>query len=274
MRDWCKEYPPYEGAEPYLYLAFVEADKGKVWEFLRLLLARGCRVWYARGQAGSPEELLRRQVRYKGAALTLLYLTDRACGDPDTKSAVLVNQKAGRPILCIDPDGKDRRLAMGLREDAPHISVRDCRDSAQLEDALLHADGFSQDLIGDPVQIRGRSFFDRLTLLFGILAAVLLLFFVVSALRTGRSPSAAEDEVTFSDSVILTAVRKSAGRSPLTEESVSEITSVTLDSMPQSWEDLALLPSLREIRIPQEALLGEDPLPEGDYAIILTGGGS
>lgn len=273
MRDWCKEYPPYKGEEPYLYLAFAEADKGKVWEFLRLLLARGCRVWYVRGRAGSPEELLRRQSRYKGAALTLLYLTDHACADPDTKSAILVNQKAGRPILCIDPDGRDRRLAMGLREEAPHISVRGRADSAQLEDALLHAEGFSQDLIGDPVQIRDRGVFDRLAVLFGILAA-LLLFFIVSAVRQDRTFARQQDEVEFADPVILNAVRKSAGRGPLTGESVSEITSITLENMPQSWEDLALLPSLLEIRIPQEALLGDEPLPEGDYVIILAGGGS
>ena len=74
MNNWWKKYPPYEGGEPYLYLAFSEADAGKVWEVMRLLLERGCRVWYCMGPASSPDEVLRRQNRYKGAALTLVIL--------------------------------------------------------------------------------------------------------------------------------------------------------------------------------------------------------
>ena len=119
MKNWWKRFPPYEGEEPYLYFAFADADARRVWPVLRLLLERGCRVWYSTGSAGSAEEVLYRQVRSGGAQLTLLYLTDAVCADGDTKSNLLVNQKQDRPILCLDPDGADRRLAMGLREDIP-----------------------------------------------------------------------------------------------------------------------------------------------------------
>ena len=72
---WMKQIPPYEGNQPYLYLAFAEEDSRRVWKLLRPLLARGCRVWYAAGAAGSPEELLRRQERAGNATLTAVYLS-------------------------------------------------------------------------------------------------------------------------------------------------------------------------------------------------------
>ena len=123
MRDSFRDFPPYEGDGPYLYFAFAEADSKKVREYMRLLYERGCRVWYSRGKADGPEEVLRRQARYRGAALTMVYLSDEACKDQNTKSSVLVNQKFDSPIVCLDPDGKDRLLAMGLRESVPRIPL-------------------------------------------------------------------------------------------------------------------------------------------------------
>ena len=92
MKNWQKKYPPYEGGEGYLYFAFADGDVGKVWPVMRTLLQRGVRVWYCTGPAGSAEELLHRQERARGAALTLLYLTDAAVADKDTKSRILVNE--------------------------------------------------------------------------------------------------------------------------------------------------------------------------------------
>ena len=82
------------------------------------------------------------------------------------------------------------------------------------------------------------------------------------------------DEVELRDPVFLSAVRKAARGGAITQELADNLKSVDLSGMPESWDDLALLPSLEEIRIPQEALLGGAPLPEGEYTIILTGGGS
>ena len=277
MNNWWKKYPPYEGGEPYLYFAFAEADAGKVWEVMRLLLERGCRVWYCLGPASSPDEVLRRQNRYKGAALTLVYLSDASCKDPNTKSNVLVNQSTDSPILCLDPDGKDRRLAMGLAETVPHIPLYKLRSSEELEEALLHAEGFSQDLLGEPVKIANEgTIYRKLTAVFSALAIILLIFLLLGIRKAGSAQTQIEqmDEVKFSDPVIMTAVREAAGGGALTEESISGITSISLTEMPGSWDDLSLLPALTEIRLPQESLLGDDPLPEGDYTIRLQGGGS
>ena len=137
MKNWYSQYPPYEGDEPYLYFAFAEADRERVWDIMRLLLERGCRVWYNRGNAEGSEEILRRQDRYMGASLTMLYLSDEACRDPNTKSNILVCQKKSKTIICLDPDSKDRSLAMGLRETIAHIPLYKLGRREDLENAIL-----------------------------------------------------------------------------------------------------------------------------------------
>ncbi|MBQ8330191.1 MAG: hypothetical protein IJX83_11385 [Lachnospiraceae bacterium] len=274
MRDSFREFTPYEGDDPYLYFAFAEADSRKVREYLRLLYERGCRVWYSCGIADGPEEVLRRQARYRGAALTLVYLSDEACRDQNTKSSVLVNQKFDGPIICLDPDGRDRVLAMGLRESVPHIPLYRIRSREELEDAIFHAEGFSQELLGEPVKIRRDSILPKLSLVLCALAVVLSVLFFTGVKESVTDVIQVTDEVELGDPVLLSAVRKAAGGGAVTQELVENLKSVDLSGMPESWDDLALLPSLEEIRIPQEALLGGEPLPEGEYTIILTGGGT
>ena len=274
MKDSFREFPPYEGDSPYLYFAFAEADSRRVWEYLRLLYERGCRVWYSRGKADGPEEVLRRQARYRGAALTLVYLSDEACRDQNTKSSVLVNQQFDSPIICLDPDGRDRVLAMGLRESVPHIPLYRIRSREELEDAIFHAEGFSQELLGEPVKIRKASIIPKLSLMFCVLAVVLSVLFFTGVRERVSEVIQVSDEVELSDPVLLSAVRKAAGGGAITQELVETLKAIDLSGMPENWDDLELLPSLEEIRIPQEALLDGAPLPEGEYTIILTGGGT
>ena len=266
MKNWMKKIPPYGGDEPYLYFAFAEPDAGKVWKILRPLLERGCRVWYSYGSAGSAEELLRRQERSMGAALTAVYLTDAAIADKEAKSDVLVNQKNDRPILCLDPDGKDRRLAMGLREDIPHVPAR----GPEAEGAILRAEGFSQDMLGEPVKIGG-GLVKKLTIALCLLAAALALAAFAGGWYLRSHPMEPADGVVISDSVLLAAAREAA-RGPLTEEAAEKITVLRLEAMPQSWEELSLLPALERISLPQSALAEGGDLPEGDYVIELRGG--
>ncbi len=274
MRDIFREFPPYEGNAPYIYFAFAEADSGKVLKYLRLLYERGCRVWYRCGTADGPKEVLRRQARCKGAALTLVYLSDEACGDPNTKSSVLVNQSSDSPIVCLDPDGKDRVLAMGLRESVPQIALYRIRSTEELEDAIFHSEGFSQELLGEPVKVRKVSVLPRLSLMFCVLAVVLSVLFFAGVRERFSEVIQAADEVELRDPVLSSAVREAAGGGAITQEFAQNLKSVDLSGMPESWEDLALLPSLEEIRIPQQALLDGAPLPEGEYRIVLTGGGT
>ena len=265
MKSWQKQYPPYEGEEPYLYCAFADADAKRVWPLVRLLLTRGCRVWYAAGRAGSAEELLRRQRRASGAALTLLWLTDAARGDADLKSALLANQSEGRPILCLDADEGDGGLSMGLYESTPHLSARASVRPAELEEQLIRAPGFTQEMLGEPQTVR-RGGAGRIAPALLALAVLLLAgaFFMARSLRP-------EDSLMIRDSVLREAVRSAVGGGIISEENVAELTFLRFDSLPESWDELSLLPALEKIELPQSAVR-DGPLPDGDYVLVLGRG--
>ena len=262
--------PPYEGTEPYIYFAFAEADRARVWRLMRPLLRRGCRIWYCLGAAGSAEALLHRQERAAGAALTLLYLSDAACEDRDTKGFVLVNQKYHRPILCLDPDESDRRLSMNLREDVPHLPIHRYAGDAARENAIIHAEGFSQEMLGEPVRVGG-NWLGRLAVLFCVLALLLGGVAFVGVTRLHWFQPEIADAVSFRDPVIEEAAREAALGAPLTEESLAAIRRLRLSAAPESWDDLALLPALEALELPQQALLDGVETPEG-YRIELSGG--
>ncbi|MBQ6371507.1 MAG: hypothetical protein IJJ22_00090 [Oscillospiraceae bacterium] len=272
-KNWTKRVPPYEGDQPYLYFAFSEEDCGNIWKLLRPLLARGCRVWYCVGPAGSAEELLHRQQRCEKAALTIVYLTDAICADSDSKSAILVNQTFNRPILCLDPDEKDRRLSMDLRETVPHIPLYQLLED-EWESTVLHADGFSQTMIGEPLRLENDSgFIRKLTLTLCALAVMLAVISFAGLRLFGWFSPAVQDEVIISDPAIHAAVRQAVGSGALTEERLSELSFLRLTELPESWKELELLPALERIVLPQQALLDGGELPEGDYVIELSGGG-
>ena len=274
MKNWQKRYPPYEGSEPYLYFAFAEADSAKAWQIMRILLERGCRVWYGSGPSGNADELLRRQKRAEDANLTLLYLTDAACADKDTKSNILVNQKNGKHILCLDPDGADRRLSMGLYETVPHLPLYRLKSRKEIENAVIRAEGFSQEILGEPVRVEGSGSLGKLTALFCVLAVLLVLASFVGGRYLRWFQPEVPDEVPFTDPVIHSAVRNAARGGAITEELVSEITVLRLSGMPESWEELEKLPALTTVTLPQQALLEEGTLPDGDITVELTGGGA
>ena len=76
------------------------------------------------------------------------------------------------------------------------------------------------------------------------------------------------------DPVIRSAVRNAARGGAITEDLVSEITVLRLSGMPESWEELEKLPALTTVTLPQQALLEEGTLPDGDITVELTGGGA
>ena len=69
-------------------------------------------------------------------------------------------------------------------------------------------------------------------------------------------------------------MREAADYYPLTEAALSRITYLRFEKLPESWEELSLLPALERIGIPQQALTGDAVLPEGEYVIELIGGGA
>ena len=274
MKNLQSTVPPYTGDEPYLYFAFAEADSAKVWNIMRPLLARGCRIWYMCGNAGTGEAMLARQACAGGAALTLLYLTDAACADADTKSFVLVNQKFGHPIIALDPDGVDRRLKFGLRETTPHVPLYKYRTDEEKESAIIRAEGFSQDIIGTPVTVSNGSLIGNLSKAFLLVAVLLAVISVIGFIVFPKPQQEAyevPDEVTFTDPVILEAVREEADGGVITEDLVSGITILHLSDVPENRDELSMFPSLEMIELPQEAVMRTEDLPDG-YTIVLSRG--
>lgn len=269
MKNWQGNYPPYEGSEPYLYLAFAGEDARKVWPVMKVLLTRGCRVWYCIGSAGNSQELLHRQERAAGAAWTLLYLTDALTADKESKSRIMVNQKDQKTITCLDTDGTNRYLAMDLRETTPSIPLYRCKKDAQLDEALIRAEGYTQNIIGKPIKIKN-NWLGKLTGTFLLLTVLLIgCSFLYSQLAPVH-----EDTVAFSDPVIREAVRTAAGGGALNEERLQNIQSLRLTEIPENWSDLRLLPDLQQIEISQNAIVQAEKLPVDAYRIVLYGGAS
>ena len=236
---------------------------------MKVLLERGCRVWYCTGPAGSTNELLHRQARSAGAAWTLLYLTDALTADKESKSRVMANQKMGKPISCLDPDGANRYLAMDIREDTPKIPLYRCRTGGQLDAALIRSAGYTQELLGKPVTVKN-PWLGKLT---GLLLLLTVLLAGCCLLHFRQGP-VYEDTVAFSDPVLREAVRTAAGGGALTPDSLQEIRCLHLTALPESWSDLSLLPGLQKIEIPQDAAAQAADLPVDTYRIVLYGGAS
>lgn len=269
MIRWQKEHPPYEGTDPYLYLAFADRDAKKVWPVMKALLKRGCRVWYCTGPAGSSQELLRRQERATGAAWTLLYLSDAMTADKEGKSRIMVSQKEEKAITCLDTDGKDRYLAMDLRSATPSIPLHRCKTETELDTALIRAEGYTQDIVGEPVTLKN-PWRGKLTGTFILLTLIL----VGCCIWYCRKTPVYEDTVSFSDPVIREAVRSAVGGGALTPDSLGDIQILRLTELPESWEDLYLLPELQQLEIHQEAAAQAEELPMDACRIVLYGGAS
>ena len=87
---------------------------------------------------------------------------------------------------------------MGLAETVPHIPLYKLRSSEELEEALLHAEGFSQDLLGEPVKIANEgTIYRKLTAVFSALAIILLIFLLLGIRKAGSAQTQIEqmDEV-------------------------------------------------------------------------------
>ncbi len=268
MGRFSELFPPYTGDQPFLFFCFSEADAGRLRLLFERLYARGCRIWYPVGRGGTVGEREQNDARMRQARLVVLYQTERARKDRAVKSAVLVCQAKNIPIISIDTDNAESALSMGLDPRAAHIRAR---GPAALETALLHADGFTQALIGPPQTVRKKP-------LFGIAAAVLagaLLLSGAAMLYRRLQPPAVEppvDTVFFSDPALTAAVRDALDGAPLTEESVQTVTTLRFFALPAQTEELSRLPQLSRIELDQANAGEAAPLLER-YEIVLTGGG-
>lgn len=296
MAAYEKQYPPYSGNDPYLFLCFSSGSGKKARALLSCLFARGVRVWYAPGRSGTRAEREASDSRMLSASLTVILLDEAFRSDPSAKSMLLACQRAGHPIVCLNTDGGDSGLSIGLVKGADEIRFSRSASAEEYESGLIRSRCFSRELIGTP--IRGKNAFFRTAVIVTLtLAALLLAAGIVrlvfgvrkerpvpiepqdhSGLQGTAQPEATDepgDTVPFSDETVREAVRSSLGGGLLTEERLREVVSLRLeeDTLPADLSDLALLPSLETILLNQSAAKEVPSRNElSPYTIELYGG--
>ena len=90
--------------------------------------------------------------------------------------------------------------------------------------------------------------------------------------RLARSENR-DDTVRIEDASLRAAVRSAVGGGPITEEALESVGTIRLKELPADAEELALLPSLTRVEIPQELAPDALWLLDEGYTVALYGGG-
>lgn len=269
-----KRYPAYQGGEPYVFFCFSDADAGRVRPLIERMYARGTRVWYSVGRPRDLNERRERELRMKGAALAVVYLSSAAREDLNFKNAGLYCQVSGVPILCIDAEEGVSRLAFGFNEDVPHIKKGDYRSASALEEALVRSEGFSQELIGED-RIIPMPPIIRFAVALAVVSALALALVMLGGRVFGwfTPDIRSDDTVVIEDDSLRMAVRSARGGAPITEENIGTVETLRLKELPEDGEELEALVSLTRVEIPQELAPDALWLLDEGYTVVLYGGG-
>lgn len=270
---WTKRFPAYQGTEPYLFFCFSDADARRARKLIERMYVRGTRVWYCTGRPRDVAERRERELRMSGAALAVVYLTQAARDDLDFKNAALYCQERKTPIICIDADEGVSALSFGIT-DAQHLSARVWRRAAAMEEALVRCEGFSQELIG-PDRLHVTPPYVRIALRLAIVSVLALALVLLGSRLFGWVSPLAEmdDTVHIEDAALRAAVRTAVGGGPITEEGLESIETIRLKELPGDADELALLPSLTRVEIPQTLASDALWLLDEGYTVVLYGGG-
>lgn len=273
-----RQHPPYLGNEPYLYLCFADADARLAGELIGAMQRRGCRVWYSVGRTADARESNLRTERIQGAQLVVLMLSPSAARDDTVRANIGYYQEAGRAAVALELSGADDDggLAMLLHDGIRRMDAGAAASGDELLSLIMHAEGFSQELIGMPVQHVSDAL-KRATIAVLLTAALAIGGVLVYANSRNwfRPDPAAADTVTLSDEVLTQAARNALsedGSVPLTEETIGSITTLRLDAAPASFDALTAFPSLETLEIPQSAAAAAQTLLDtATYRIVVYG---
>lgn len=266
MKKMLRRFPPYNGAEPYIYFAFCESDAKKVRPLLALLYKRGCRVWYSSAAGASDlarqEQMTRRRL---GASLVLVYMSRAAIRDEDgVKSNAGFCQSRGCRLIILDETGADG-LSTGLPDGTVFLPVSRKMSAEELEAKLIRTEGFSQELLGEARSI-GLPLRKKLAILLSALAISAVSLSYLLGLFTPK------DSVTICDPVILAAAHE-VFPGALDEAALEQIRTLHLASAPESFAELALFPALQRLEVPADCVeQAAALLDSASYEIVLYGG--
>ena len=264
-----KTYPPYDGKDPYVYLSFRDEDKGRVRPFLKRLYQRGVRVGYATGKVTGLDEAEKVMNRIKQADCFVACTTKDCIKDTSFKDRVIYVE--GLPekklvVLEMDELTESDYLGLGISKGAQKIDGKNDSSGEKSEDAILHAEGFTTKMIGEP-PVPPPPPWAKIITIFMIVLAVAASGFLAYRIVTAEP----KDAVVISDPVVRTTVRETVSdnkKTPLTEENVATVTELVFTEVPESFEELALLPNLEKITIPQSGMSKLSDSPKRDELTI------
>ena len=279
-----KLYPPYEGNDPYLFLCFSMESGRKARALLGRLFSRGVRVWYAAKEERTRAGREAGDFRMLSASLAVILLDDALRSDPAAKSRLLACQRANIPIVCLNTDGGDSGLSIGLHATAEEIRFSRGENAEQFEQKLIRSENFSRELIGEPRPAKRTGLRAAVTVTLALSALLLALglfrYFTradAAGLDASDAPASSEplDSVSFLDETVREAVRSSLGGGRITKERLEDVTVLRLagDTLPSDLSDLSSLPALTTVQLSQSAAKEVPGRTElSGYTIELYGG--
>lgn len=215
MKDFRNIYPPYAGKDPYIFLCFEAADAKYAEPILKRLWQRGCRIWYP--LPGSSE--VENQSLMEHAGLVVVMNTSQFAVSKAKRNMMFLQSK-GVPIIVVDCIRGDV-ISTGEHAGTVHVSAID-GVSDSVETAIITAEGFSQDFIGQRPTMPLPSWVKVLLVTMAglVVAAALFLALNISGIiRPTQDPS--------------------------------EVFTLTLDRIPDNMEELEKYPNLETVIIPQ-----------------------
>lgn len=276
-----RDFPPYIGKDPYVYLCFHESDAQQVKPILDALTQRRCRVWYSIGNVVDAEQNQTCANRVSNAALLVFYQTPRAVADERLKSSFGSYQASDKPVICIETQASEEQSGLSLIS-SDHVRSIPFEKGATAESivsSLMRTEGFSQELIAEDDRERQiflhkrRSRRIALIILAVTVLALMSAFFYAKSNGLFEPPSSNADTVHIQDPSIERAARVAIspdGNAALTEESLATIETLRLETAPLSFDELSLFPALTRLEIPQICMeAAVDLLNDASYTIVV-----
>lgn len=279
--SFFRDFPPYSGEEPYVYLCFHEADKKRVKPFLSALIQRRCRVWYCIGDAQDAEQNRANAQRAGKAALMVFFLTPRSVEDETVKSNLGHFQASGRPVICIETEAcaEQSGFSLILSKRVPRIACKVGESAESIVSKLLRTEGFTQEFIAPDDYVwqhflkKRKSRKIALITLAIALAVLTSAFFYAKSNDFFRPDVSLSDTVTIEDPVFEQAARVALspdGEAALTDESLSRITTLRLESAPASFDALKLFPALTRLEVPSSCVYEASALlQDASFTIVV-----
>lgn len=276
-----RDFPPYMGNDPYVYLCFHEADARQVKPILDALTQRRCRVWYSVGNVLDAEQNQTCANRVSNAALLVFYQTPRAVADERLNSSFGSYQESGKSVICIETLASEEQSSLSLIS-SKHVRSIPCEKGATAESivsTLMRTEGFSQELIAEDDKERQIFLRKRRSRRIAISILAVALLALMSAFFYAKNNGLFEPTVTYVDTVQIQdpAIERAArvaispdGNAALTEENLATIETLRLETAPSSFDELSLFPALTRLEIPQRCMeAAADLLDDASYTIVV-----